>query len=161
MANNLRHRHGEQLLCRYAVDSAQVIEVGDLVWLNTDDVRPATAYTWDTDLATTQASFAAVFVGVAQEASADTETAEISVDISPMSVYEMACASATFECGDNVGPDQTGTGSSATMMDQTVEAATGTSAIGHVVKRVTSAATVVEVQFSSSVFGNNVNAVIG
>ena len=41
MANNLRHRHGPQLLVKAAVDSATVIEVGDMVWLDTDDVKPA------------------------------------------------------------------------------------------------------------------------
>ena len=161
MANNLRHRSGPQLLVKCAVDSAQVIDIGDMVWLNTDDVRPATAFTWDTDLATTQASFAEKFIGIAQEESASGETDEISVDISPLAVYEMALASATAEVGDPLGPDQTGTGSSATLMDQQLESAVAGSSVARCVKRNAAAATSIEVTFASAYFADNTNGELG
>ncbi len=161
MANNLRHRHGEQLLVKCAVDSAIVIEVGDMVWLNTDDVRPATSFTWDTNIATTQAAFAVLFIGIAQESSASGQTDEINVDISPMSVYEMILSSATAEVGDPLGPDQTGTGSTATLMDQQLESAVATSSIARCVKRNAAAGTAIEVVFASAYFPNNLNGELG
>ena len=161
MANNLRHRHGEQLLVKCAVDSTTVIEVGDMVWLDTDDVKPASDFTWNTDLATTQAAFAAAFVGVAQEASASGDTDEVSVDVSPLAVYEMAAASSTYEIGDTVGPDQSGTGSTAALMDQQVESAVAASSIARCVKRRTSAGTTVEAIFASAYFADNTNGELG
>jgi len=161
MADNLRHRHGPQLLVKCPVDSSTVIEVGDLVWLDTDDVKPATSFTWNTDLATTQAAFAVNFLGVAQEASASGQTDEISIDISPLAVYEMDAASATYEIGDPVGPDQTGSGSSATLMDQQLEAAVAASAIARVVKRRATAGASVEVIFASAYFADNTNGELG
>ena len=161
MANNLRHRHGPQLLIKCAVDSATVIEVGDLVWLDTDDVKPATSFTWDTNLATTQAAFAATFLGVAQEASASGSTGEISVDVSPLAVYELDAASSTYEIGDPLGPDQTGSGSSATMMDQQLESAVPASAVARCVKRRATAGTSVEVIFASAYFADNTNGELG
>lgn len=86
MANQLRYRHGDVQLRRLRVDSATVIEAGDLVWLDSDDVKPASDFTWDTNLATTQAAFAAAFVGVAHTPSAAGETDDVAVDVSPHSV---------------------------------------------------------------------------
>ena len=94
MANKLRFRSGQVELRRVRVDSGTVIEAGDLVYLDTDDVKPASDFPWDTNLATTQAAFAAVFLGVAHTASADGETDDVSVDVSPHSVYEFDVASA-------------------------------------------------------------------
>src|SRR4051794_10745466 len=104
MSNKLRFRSGQVELHKVRVDSATVIEAGDLVWLDTDDVKPAAAFTWTTDLATTQGNFAAVFLGVAHQSSAAGETVDISVDLSPLSVYEFVVESGTFEVGGLLGP---------------------------------------------------------
>lgn len=162
MANNLRYRHGPQLLVDCAVDSTTVIEAGDMVYLDTDDVKPATSFTFTTNVATTQANFAAVFVGIANAQSRNGDTDDIAVDISNLSVYEMACASATAEIGDDYAPDTTGATSSDTLMDQTLEQpAAATSAIARCVKRKVVASTVVEVVFASAYNPNNTNAVVG
>ena len=58
MTNVMRYRYGEENPRLFAVDSSTVIEIGDLLWLDTDDVKPASDLTWNTDLATTQADFA-------------------------------------------------------------------------------------------------------
>jgi len=125
MANRLRYRSGPVELHRLRVDSGTVIEAGDLVFLDTDDVKPASDFTWDTDLATTQAAFAAEFLGVAHQASAAGETDDISVDLSPHSVYEFDVAAGTFEVGDALGPDE----GSSDLQDQQLEAV-GSAALG-------------------------------
>src|SRR5438128_14642 len=97
MSNHLRCRSGQVEPHKIRVDSGTVIEAGDLVWLDTNDAKPAKDFTWTTDLATTQGNFAAVFLGVAHQSSAAGETADISVDLSPFSVYEFDVDSATYE----------------------------------------------------------------
>lgn len=160
MDNRLRYRTGQTHLRKFAVDSATVIDAGDMVWLDADDVKPAPAFVWTTNLATTQAAFAAKFAGIAHEASAAGETAEISVDVSPDSVYEMLAASATYEVGDPVGPDES---PATTLADQTVEGAVSTSAIGRVVERADTAVTKVLCTFASAYHtgSSNVNADVG
>lgn len=98
------HRYGPARLQKYAVLSATVISKGDLVFYDSGTVKPASSFTWDTDLATTQGAFAAAFVGVALEGSASGETTPISVDTGSISVWEMDCASTSFAAGASVGP---------------------------------------------------------
>src|SRR5687767_13661826 len=106
MSNQLRLRSGQVQLHKLRVDSGTVIEAGDMVFLNTDDVRPASAFAWNTDLATTQGNFAAVFLGIAHQQSASGDTEDVSVDLSPHSVYEFDVNSATYEVGATLGPDE-------------------------------------------------------
>ncbi|MCD6451246.1 MAG: hypothetical protein J7L64_02605 [Acidobacteria bacterium] len=100
MSNVMRHRYGYENPRLFAVDSATVIEIGDLLWLDTDDVKPAADLPWNTDLATTQADFSAKFAGVAMEASPAGHSGEIRV--ATTGVFEFDCDSATFEVGDMV-----------------------------------------------------------
>lgn len=99
MGNQLRYRSGQVQLIKVRVDSGTVIEAGDLVFLDEDDVKPASAFSWDTNLATTQASFAALFLGVAHQCSGNGDTEPISVDVSPHAVYEFDVAATTYEVG--------------------------------------------------------------
>ena len=162
-ANFSRHLNGEQQFVEVAVATATVIYIGDMVYLDTSNnvVKPASDYTWNTDLATTQASFAAFFLGIAGDQSAVGDTDKVKVDISPLAVYEMDCPSGTFEGDETLGPDQTGSGSSATLMAQQLEEATSTSAIARVRQTYASATTMVKVSFASAYGMNNTNAVIG
>ena len=106
MANRLRFRSGQVQLHRLRVDSGTVLEAGDLVYLDADDVKPAKDFPWTTDLATTQGAFAAVLVGVCHQQSADGETDDVSVDLSPLSVYEFDVNADVYEVGDALGPDE-------------------------------------------------------
>lgn len=125
--NRLRHAPG---LAYVAVDSATVIEIGDIVYLDTNDVKPAsTAALWDTDLATTQAALKDICLGIAMSASASGETDPVLV--SHGAVYEMDAASAAYEIGDLVGADKAAGNA---LLAQTVEAAVAASAIGVVYK---------------------------
>jgi ribosomal protein L11 len=106
MSDSFNFRHGQQKLVSAAVNSATVIDKGDLVWQDTDDVKPASAFTWDTDLGTTQAGFGAKFMGVAYESSAAGQVVPVSIDISTDSVYEFEVANATYEIGDALSCDK-------------------------------------------------------
>jgi hypothetical protein len=115
--NRLRFRSGQVQLRKVRVDAETVIEAGDLVWLDGDDGKPAADFPWDTNLATTQAAFAAVFLGVAHQQSRAGDAEPISVDVGPHSVYEFDAASAAYELGDPLGPDE----SNSTLMNQQLE----------------------------------------
>ena len=88
MSNRLRFRSGQVELRKLRVDSGTVLEAGDLVYLDTDDVKPASTFAFTTNIATTRANFAAVFLGVCHQPSASGDTADVSIDVSPQSVYE-------------------------------------------------------------------------
>ena len=45
MANTMRWRYGDTCPVMLPVDSATVIEIGDMVYLDTDDAKPASAQT--------------------------------------------------------------------------------------------------------------------
>lgn len=160
MSNKLRFRSGQVELHKVRVDSNTVIEAGDLVWLDTDDAKPATDFTWTTDLATTQGAFAAAFLGVAHQSSAAGETDDISVDVSPLSVYEFDVESGTFELGDLIGPSHASDG----LLSQTL-ASVGSAAvaIARAAEYKAAASTTLRVQFASAFHpaSANVNAQIG
>lgn len=160
MAQQSFYRFGQTELVKQRVDSATVIERGDMLYLDTDDVKPASSYTWDTNLATTQGTFAEKFIGIAAESSENGDTDPISVDISPLSVYEFVVASATFELSDELGPDE----NSSALHKQTLEK-TGSDVYGiaRAYEYKSSAATLLKVKFASAYnpASANINALIG
>jgi hypothetical protein len=107
MSSRLRFRSGPVQLHAVRVEAETVIAPGDLVYLDSGRVKPASEFAWDTDLATTQAAFADVFLGVSHGASAAGETDDVSVDLGPDGVYEFDVAAAEYEIGDLLGPDET------------------------------------------------------
>lgn len=145
----------------YAVASATVIVKGDMLYWDSSNhvVKPAADFTWDTDLATTQAAFAVVFVGIANESSASGETDPISVDISSEAIYEFDCASTTFYPGGGVGPAKD-TGNA--LLSQKVASAVAAASVGMAsVEAPYGAATRVRCRFSSAHLPLNVNANVG
>jgi hypothetical protein len=100
-ANSYNHRRGETRPRMCAVDSAIVIMVGDMLWMNTDDVRPLDQFTWDTSITVTNRKLRTRFAGMALDASASGETDEIRVGTA--GIYEFTCAAGTFEVGDLLG----------------------------------------------------------
>lgn len=101
MANKMRWRYGDTNPVMLPVDSATVIEIGDLVYLDTDDAKPASSLSDGGTLTANQEALHDAFVGVAMQASASGSTADIRV--ATTGVFELACAAATFEVGDLVG----------------------------------------------------------
>jgi hypothetical protein len=144
MANRQLYRKAAGKV-RLPVDSAEVVEVGDAIYLATDDARPASSLTYVSgNLAATQANFAAKFIGVAAEASESGDTDDIT--IGQGGIYEFDCAAAQFEVGDLVGMDDNA-GPTA-LMDQQVIAIgeNGYGAIGRVAKRYSANTTRVQVE---------------
>ncbi|MEZ6046572.1 MAG: hypothetical protein R3C11_13565, partial [Planctomycetaceae bacterium] len=147
MGNQLRYRSGQVQLVKVRVDSSTVIEAGDLVFLDGDDVKPAADFTWDTDLATTQAAFAAAFLGVAHQASANGDTEPVSVDVSPHAVYEFDVAATTYEVGELLGPDEN---SSALHAQQLESVANGGLAIARAVEYRSTSSSLLRVNLASA-----------
>jgi hypothetical protein len=149
MSDNMRWRYGDTNPVVAAVDSATVIEIGDLVWQDTDDAKPASDFTF-AGLNQTQDNFADkdYFLGVAMQRSRDGDTE--SIRVATRGIFEFPCASATFELGDLIGPDDNAGGTA--LEDQKVIKVTDEArAIGRVAKRVASAATTVLVEITSAV----------
>ena len=160
MSNQLRFRSGQVHLHKVRVDSATVIEAGDMLFLDSDDAKPASAFTWDTNLAITQSNFAAKFLGIAHQQSKSGDTDDISVDVSPTSIYEFNVASGTYEVGDLLSSDE----NSSALMDQQLEAvASGTLAIARAAEYKAASSTLLRVMFASAYFTGsaNTNAAIG
>lgn len=149
-----RHRYGPQMLVQVAVDSATAIEAGDALYLDTDDAKPASAFTWSSDLATTQANFANVFLGIAQAdhpANSGAVT-NFPVDISPLAVYEMDCASQTHEVGETLSMDKA---SGNALLPRTLEKAVAASSVFRCMRRNPAASEKVYVRMQSAFWGVN------
>lgn len=160
MSNRLRFRSGQVELHKVRVDSATELEAGDLVWLDTDDVKPASAFAWTTDLATTQANFANVFAGVVHQPSAVGEADPVSIDLSPLAVYEFDVVASTFELGGLLGVD----GAPSALVDQRLAKVTAASrAIARAAEYKAASSSLLRVQFASALHtgSSNVNAAIG
>lgn len=150
MSDVMRWRYGDTNPVVLPVDSATVIEIGDLVWLDIDDAKPASTSTYGASLAAAQETFHDKFVGVAMQRSRAGDTAAIRIATS--GVFEFDCASATFEVGARLGLDDNVAGTA--LINQQViatAAANPERSIGTCVKRVATAATKVLVDVVSTV----------
>lgn len=148
MANTMRWRYGDTNPVMLPVDSATVIEIGDLVYLDTDDAKPASSQADQGTESGNQQLFHDGFAGAAMQNSANGDTQPIRVATS--GVFEFDCISATLEVGDLIGADEDGAGTA--LEDQTVAAVTGANeAIGRCAKRVNPAGTRVLVDIVSTV----------
>lgn len=136
------HQYGDaKPVVTKAVPSATVIEPGYLIGLSSNDPFPAASQAWNTDLATTQSDFVALFLGVSMEKSRSGDVKPIRVNTHGVHVFK--CAAATFELGTLVGPAKD-TGN-ALLSDTVVAVATEARAIGRIAKRYASNTTEVYV----------------
>lgn len=155
MANTMRWRYGDTNPVMLPVDSATVIEIGDLVYMETDDARPASSQADQGTETANQQAFHSKFVGVAMQSSASGDYR--SIRIATAGVFEYECATSTFEVGDLIGPDENLGGDG--LEDQTVVAvATAGEAIGRCGKRVSSTGTRVLVDVVGTVLRGGVQA---
>lgn len=148
------HIHSGVAQVLVAVDSATVIVQGDLLWLDTDDAKPASAFAWNSDLATTQGNFVNAFLGIAlaNHTGGSGAVTNFPVDISPLSLYAYPCTSQTHEIGGTLGPAKdTGNALLANKLDNTVAG----SSCSRVARRDASAAATVLVRFQSAYWGIN------
>ncbi len=102
----MRWRYGDTNPVMAAVDASTVIEIGDLVYQSTDDVRPASIQPGMGSDASDQIAFAGRFLGVAMQRSGEGETAPIRV--ATTGVFEFDCVPSTFELGDFIAPASSG-----------------------------------------------------
>lgn len=149
-----RHRYGPQFVVHVAVDSATAIQAGDAVYLDTDDAKPAGSLTWGADLAATQASFTNAFLGIAlaDHPANSGAVANFPVDISPLSVYELACSAQTHEVGDTLGMKKA-TGNA--LLAAAVEKAAAASSCFRCVRRNAATSDKVYVRMQSAFWGVN------
>ena len=110
MSDKMRWRYGDTNPVLAAVDAATVIEIGDLVYQETDDVRPASQQADQGTKLANQELFSNKFLGLAMQRSRAGETAPIRV--ATTGVFEFDCPSAAFELGDFVGVDENAAGTS-------------------------------------------------
>ena len=153
MSDKMRWRYGDTNPVVAAVDSATVIEIGDLVYQDTDDAKPASSQADQGTETANQELFADNFLGVAMQRSRSGDTDPIRV--AATGVFEFDCPSGTFELGDLAGVDENAAGDA--LLDQQVDAvATAARAVGRVAKRVATAATGVLVDIRSTVMTGGV-----
>lgn len=157
----MQFRNGIRFLVQCPVLSATEIAAGDLLYWDNGMAKPAADYPWNTDLATTQANFAAAFLGVAYSNSALGESHPVSVDVSPFAFYEAETATTLSTFAAFVAPSEEAPG----VLSNRVLAATlaASQAIGRVTKIATGSQKHAGVSLASSVFtaSANVNAALG
>jgi len=159
MADKMRWRYGDTNPVVAAVDPATVIEIGDLLWQDVDDAKPASLFaagefpgqlpleTPAARLSALQRSFSEMFLGVAMQRRRVGEIDPIRV--ATTGVFELDCPDGSFELGDLVGADQDAAGS---LPNQRVaKVADPRSAIARVAKRQPNAVSTVLVDICSTV----------
>ncbi|HEX5472891.1 MAG TPA: hypothetical protein VFW73_13450 [Lacipirellulaceae bacterium] len=157
MANTMRWRYGDTCPVMLPVDSATVIEIGDLVYLDTDDAKPAGSLPDQGTKTTNQQLFHDVFAGVAMQASPSGDTQPIRV--ATTGVFEFECASTTLEVGSMMGPDENVAGT-ALLNDTVISVTNANAAIGRCAKRLNPAGTHVLVDIVSSMLKGGAQAVL-
>lgn len=140
---------GHHQLIAYPVASATEVARGDMTWMagSDNEVYPASDFPWDTNIATTQAAFAALFAGIAYQKSESGDTDDVSVDVSADTYYEFDCVSGTYTASTTFGPDQDAT---ADLLSQKLESAVVGSSVARCQKNYSAATTRVEVRFASA-----------
>jgi hypothetical protein len=139
------------------VDSATVIEIGDLVYLDTDDAKPAGSQPDQGTENSNQQLFHDVFAGVAMQASRSGDTQPIRV--ATAGVFEFDCVSTTLEVGDLMGADENVAGTA--LLNGTVAKVTNANAaVGRCAKRLNPAGTRVLVDVVSSVMKGGTQTIL-
>jgi hypothetical protein len=153
MSDKMRWRYGDTNPVVAAVDSATVIEIGDLVWHDTDDAKPASAASNVGGWGPTIQSFVRLFLGVAMQRSRSGDTAPIRV--ATTGVFEFDCPSGVFELGNFVGPSMEEGGGQITNQVVTLIGSANLT-IGRLAKREASVVTSVLVDIRSTVMTGGV-----
>ena len=153
MSDKMRWRYGDTNPVVAAVDTATVIEIGDVVWQDTDDAKPASSQADQGTETANQELLADNYLGVAMQRSRSGDTAPIRV--ATTGVFEFDCPSGTFELGDFAGVDENTAGDA--LLDQQVASVSESRyAIGRIAKRQATAATSVLVDIRSTIMTGGV-----
>jgi hypothetical protein len=153
----MRWRYGDTSPVMMPVDAATVIEIGDLLYYDTDDVKPASALADQGSETANQQLFHDVFAGVALQASAAGDADPIRV--ATTGVFEFDCLSTTVEIGDLLSSDENVGGTA--LLNQTVaKVSAANAAIGRCAKRVNPAGVRVLVDVVSSIVKGGTQAIL-
>jgi hypothetical protein len=135
----------------YAFNGSIAVNVGDLVYMEGDDVRPASSMADQGTEQTNQRRFARFFAGVAQErrlAAQDNAGPLATLAVSPFYFGDIPCASSTFEVGDLLAAVEQGNGTQ--LENLKVKKTTDPDlAIGRVIRRAGTAVTSVRAMLVS------------
>jgi hypothetical protein len=153
VSDKMRWRYGDTNPVVTAVDSATVIAIGDLLYLDTTSAKPASSQADQATETANQQLFADKFLGVAMQRSPAGDSNPIRV--ATTGVFEYDCPSGTFELGDLIGADEN-TAGDALLPQQVAKVAASKYAIARVAKRVPAAATSVLVDVRSTVMTGGV-----
>ncbi|MDX1961833.1 MAG: hypothetical protein SFX18_01690 [Pirellulales bacterium] len=148
MANMMRWRYGDTQPVMLPVDSATVIEIGDLVYLDTDDAKPAGSQADAGTEAANQEAFHDKFAGVALQRSRAGDTAPVRV--ATRGVFEFDCPSTACEVGALFGASEN-SGGTALLNQQIETVATVNLAVGRCVQRNSPAGTKALIEIVSTV----------
>jgi predicted RecA/RadA family phage recombinase len=139
------------------VDAPTVIAVGDLLWLDTDDAKPAALQPDQGTEAANQELFHDRFLGVALQPSAAGETSDILVGTSGM--FEFAMLSGTAQLGELFGVDENAAGNG--LLNQQVDqVAAPNLALGRCARHVAVATDRVWVEIVSTVLRGGPQAIL-
>jgi hypothetical protein len=153
MTDKMRWRYGDTNPVIAAVDPTTVIEIGDLVYLDTDDAKPASLQADQGTEPDNQSLFAGSFLGVAMQRSRSGDADPIRV--ATTGVFEFDCPSDTYELGDLVGADESA-GGTALENQQLAKVSASQYAIARVARRAATATTDVLVDIRSTVMTGGV-----
>jgi hypothetical protein len=155
MTDKMRWRYGDTNPVVAAVDAATVIEIGDLLWQDTDDAKPASALANHNSEAANQQALAADFLGVAMQRSRSGDA--LPIRVATTGVFEFDCASGTFELGDLIGADKNAA-NNGLLSQQVAKVTQSQGAIGRVAKREPAAVTCVLVDVRSTVMTGGIGS---
>ena len=153
MSDKMRWRYGDTNPVVAAVDSSTVIEIGDLLYQDTDDAKPASSQADQGSETANQELFADNFLGVAMQRSRSGDSQPIRV--ATTGVFEFDCPSGTFELGDLAGADEN-SGGDGLLNQQVAPVAASKYAVGRVAKRAAIATSGVLVDIRSTVMTGGV-----
>ncbi len=134
MAHVMRWRYGDTQPVVATVDADTNIELGDLLFWDGDDAKPASLQPDQGTEAANQQLFASKFLGVAMQASPTGESYLIRV--ATAGVFEFTTPGGSFELGDWVGVDENDAGT-ALENQRLVKVTDSQTAIGRVARRST------------------------
>jgi hypothetical protein len=124
----------------YAFDGALAVQLGDLMFHDANDVKPAASLADEGSELANQIRFAQLFAGISKFGALATELDARNEPVMPDGVVEIDCASSTFEVGDLLAIDEAASGT-ALENAKLVKTTNPFAAIGRCVKREADAAT--------------------
>jgi hypothetical protein len=156
MSHVKRWKSGERNERKCAVDSATAIELGDLLWLDDDDVKPASQLSDLGSERLNQIKFRNLFAGVAMEPHA-ADSGATTIRVATSGIFEFIAASDTYEIGTLIAIDEASSGTE--LENQTVvDADFQYMAIGQIARREASATTTVRIAIDPPIWRDRIPA---